>query len=525
MSPERWLLGPLRFAAPLLAVLAAPLTISTVLAASPSPPPAAVREWVRSHEIDILHEFAALLSIPNLARDGPNIRRNAEHIAALLGRRGLNVRLLDGEGGPPAVYGERSVPGARRTIAIYAHYDGQPATEADWATPPWTPTLRDGPVESGGRAIPLEGLAGPTHGGWLLYGRSAGDDKAPIVALLAALDALAFLHATPSVSLKVFFEGEEEGGSPHLRAVLEKNKARLSADAWLLCDGPVHQSRRPLVFFGVRGVTDVELTLYGPSRALHSGHYGNWAPNPAVELAHLVDGLRDPDGRIKIAGFYDDVRPLTESERAALRDFPSRDADLRNELALAATEASGAPLVERLMLPALNLRGLQAGAVGDRAANAIPTEARASIDFRLVPDQTPDRVKERFEAHLRAQGYAVVYKTPTLDERRATPRLVQLQWHPGYPSARTPLDSPFARALVALVGEASGTEVVRQPTLGGSMPMHLFPELLGATAMGLPMANHDDNQHAANENLRLQNLWDGTVVFATVLTGLGEAWP
>jgi acetylornithine deacetylase/succinyl-diaminopimelate desuccinylase-like protein len=493
--------------------------------ATPKPGPAAVREWVRAHEVGILQEFAELLALPNLARDEPNIRRNADHIAALLGRRGLTTRLLEGEGGPPAVYGERTIPGARRTIAIYVHYDGQPVTEADWATPPWTPTLRDGPLDAGGREIPLKGLSGPTKGEWRVYGRSAGDDKAPIVALTAALDALEALGAAPSVNLKVFLEGEEEAGSPHLRAVLEKNRDLLRADSWLLCDGPVHQSRRPLVFFGVRGITEVELTLYGPSRALHSGHYGNWAPNPAVELAHLVDGLRDTDGRIKIAGFYDDVRPLTPAERAALREFPHADAELRQELALAATESGGARLVERLMLPALNLRGLQSGAVGERAANAIPTEARASIDFRLVPDQTPERVKSLFEAHLRSQGYTVVHQAPTLEERRARPGLVQLQWQSGYPSARTPLDSPFARALVALVAEATGTPVVRLPTLGGSMPMHLFPEVLGAPAMGLPIANHDDNQHAANENLRLQNLWDGTVVFATVLTGLGEAWP
>ncbi len=493
--------------------------------ALPKPKPAAVREWVRAHEVGILRELTELLAIPNLAKDEPNIRRNAEHIAALLGRRGLSARLLDGEGGPPAVYGERTSPGARRTIVIYAHYDGQPVTEADWATPPWTPTLRDGRIETGGRVLPLEGLASPLSGEWFLYGRSAGDDKAPIVALLAALDALSALKATPSVNLKVFFEGEEEAGSPHLRAVLEKNKALLKADAWLLCDGPVHQSRRPLAFFGVRGIAGVELTLYGPSRALHSGHYGNWAPNPAVELAHLVDGLRDIDGRIKIAGFYDDVRPATEAEREALRDFPDVDAELRQELALHATEAVGARLVERLMLPALNIRGLVSGAVGERAANAIPTTARASIDFRLVPDQTPERVQERFEAHLRSQGYAVVHQAPTLDERRARPRLVQLQWQAGYPAARTPLDSPFARALVALVEEASGTPVVRLPTLGGSVPMYLFPEVLHSTAMGLPIANHDDNQHAANENLRLQNLWDGSVVFATLLTGLGEVWP
>jgi acetylornithine deacetylase/succinyl-diaminopimelate desuccinylase-like protein len=279
------------------------------------------------------------------------------------------------------------------------------------------------------------------------------------------------------------------------------------------------------VYFGARGITDVEVTLYGPARALHSGHYGNWAPNPATALAHLVAGLRDLDGRVQIAGFYDDVRPPTAAEQEAVASIPDVDDALRRELTLAATEAGGARLAERLLLPALNVRGLRAGAVAEQAANAIPTEARASIDFRLVPDQSPGRVRDRVEAHLRGLGYVIVHAAPTVDERRAHPRLVRLDWGPGYPAARAPLDTPFAQALVTLVGQGAGAPVVRMPTLGGSIPMHLFSDLFGVPVVGLPIANHDDNQHAANENLRLQNLWDGVTVFATLLAGLGEGWP
>jgi acetylornithine deacetylase/succinyl-diaminopimelate desuccinylase-like protein len=495
------------------------------MASEPKPSPDAVRAWLRGHEVEVLSEFAELLAIPNLARDEANIRRNAQHIASLLTRRGVSARLLDGEGGPPVVYGELRRAGATKTLVVYAHYDGQPTTASEWASPPWTPTLRARPLEDGGLPIPLDTRPTTPTDERRLYARSAGDDKAPIAALLAALDALKTLGGAPSFNLKLFFEGEEEAGSPHLRAVLEKNKELLQADAWLLCDGPVHQSRRPLVYFGARGITDVEITLYGPSRTLHSGHYGNWAPNPATALAHLVAGLRDLDGRIQIAGFYDDVRPPTDSEKAAVASVPDTDDDLRRELALAATEATGARLAERLLLPALNVRGLRSGAVADQAANAIPTEARASIDFRLVPDQTPERVRERFEAHLRGLGYEIVRETPTLEQRRAHALLVRLDWGPGYPAARAPLDTPFARALVALVGQGAGAPVVQMPTLGGSIPMHLFSDLFGVPVIGLPIANHDDNQHAANENLRLQNLWDGIAVFASLLTGLGEAWP
>ena len=483
-----------------------------------------VRLWIGRHEAAVLRELAELLAIPNLASDGPGIRRNAEHIARMLERRGIAARLLDGEGGPPVVYGERRAAGAGRTIVFYAHYDGQPVDPARWTSPPWTPVLRDGPLEAGGREVPLGALGLSPGPDWRLYARSSGDDKAPIVAVLAALDALAAAGRAPSVNLKLFFEGEEEAGSPHLAAVLARNRDLLVADAWLLCDGPVHQTRRPQVYFGARGVIGLEVTAYGAARALHSGHYGNWAPNPAAALAHLLAGLRDPDGRIRVPGFSDDVRPPTAAEREALASVPDVDAALRHELALPATEGGDARLAERILLPALNLRGLAAGAVGEGAANAIPAEARASIDFRLVPDQTPARVRERVEAHLVSLGYAITREAPSIETRRSVPRLVRLEWEAGYPPARADMDSPFARALLAAVDEAAGQPVVRMPTLGGSIPMHLFAETFSVPVVGLPIANHDNNQHAADENIRVQNLRDGVSLFAGVLARLGEEW-
>jgi len=468
-----------------------------------------------------LREFADLLSLPNLASDAANIGRNADRIVAMLRQRGLSARLLDGRGGPPPVYGELIVPGARRTVLIYAHYDGQPVDAKAWASPPWTPVLRDRPVEEGGREVSLDALPSPVPGEWRLYARSAGDDKAPIIGVLAALDALKAAGRAPTVNLKLFFEGEEEAGSPHMADVLEANREALRADLWLLCDGPVHQSRRMQVFFGARGETDVEITVYGPLRALHSGHYGNWAPNPALVLARLVAGLRDEDGRVLVPGFYDDVRPPTEAERQAASAVPDVEAALRHDMALAATEAGGARLPERILLPALNVRGLESGRVGASATNSIPTEAHASIDIRLVPDQTPEVVHAKIEAHLRAQGYSVVHDVPDLETRRTRPRLVRLAWGAGYPAARTSMDLPVSRAVVKALEQALGAPVVRMPTLGGSVPMRLFQDKTGSTVIGLPIANHDDNQHAANENLRLQNLWDGIEAYAGILTG---AW-
>ena len=508
------------------AFLAALLLAPVPGQAGPPAPDAAeirarVRAWREAHAPAILRELADLVALPNIAADGPAIRRNADFIAKMLARRGFSASMLDAEGSPPAVYGELITPGARRTLMLYAHYDGQPVVPADWAGDPWTPVLRDGPRDRGGREVPLDTADGRSDGEWRLYGRSTSDDKAPIVGVLAALDGLRASGLAPSVNLKVFFEGEEEAGSPHLEAMLSKHAARLKADVWVFCDGPVHQSRRLQLFWGTRGVMGLEMTVYGARRPLHSGHYGNWAPNPAVALAHLVAELRGADGRVQVAGFYDDVRAPTAAEKAALAAAPGLDEELREELALGATEPGR--LVERILLPALNVRGLASGQVGDKASNAIPTEATASIDFRLVPDQRPETVRARVEAHLARQGWQVVHETPDPARRRRHPRLVKLLWEAGYPPSRTSMELPVSRAVARVVEDSIGAPVVRLPTLGGSLPMFLFEKVLAVPVIGLPIANHDNSQHAANENLRLQNLWDGIEVYAGLLARLGPA--
>jgi acetylornithine deacetylase/succinyl-diaminopimelate desuccinylase-like protein len=484
-----------------------------------------LRAYRSAHDVEILRELTDFLAIPNLASDSANIRRNADHLRGMLERRGVATRFLESpSGGPPAVYGELTTPGATRTVMLYAHYDGQPVDTTQWVTPPWKPVLRDKPITDGGREIAWPTTSGSVQGEWRLYARSSGDDKSPIVAMLTAIDALRAARTPLSVNVKFFFEGEEEAGSGHLRPLLERYADLLRADVWLFGDGPVHQSRRQQVVFGVRGVTGVELTVYGPSRALHSGHYGNWAPNPIVLLSHLISSMRTDDGRITIAHFSDDVLPITAADRQALRSIPRVDSSLRAELQLAATEANDAPLMERIMLPALNLRGIRGGQVGATASNTINTEAHASIDFRLVPNQTPERVRSLVEAHARKQGFWITSHDPTPDERRAHAKIVKVEWEAGYPATRTSMTLPVSRAVVQSVQDAIGGPVITVPTLGGSLPMYDFAEILRTPLIVLPIVNHDNNQHAANENLRLQNLFDGIEVYGGVLALIGEYW-
>ena len=480
-----------------------------------------IRAYRVAHEAEIVRELRDFLAIPNVASDRANIMRNAERIVAMLGQRGVQARLLDGGEGPPAVYGELVVPGARRTVMWYAHYDGQPVDTTQWTTPPWRPVLRDKALDAGGKEIPFPEGTARVDPESRIYARSASDDKSPIIAMLTALDALRAVGRAPTVNLKFFFEGEEEAGSSHLRPVLERNLDLLRADVWLFCDGPVHQTRRPQVVFGVRGTMDLEMTVYGPTRALHSGHYGNWAPNPLALLTNLLATMRDEDGRIKVAGFYDDVRPITLAERRALRSVPNADSALRASLGLAATEARNAPLVERIMLPALNLRGVEGGHVGSLAANAVPVEARASIDFRLVPDETPARIRRVIEAHIARQGYRIVHAAPTAEERARFRRLIRLDWGEGYAATRTSMSLPISRDVMRVVEEPLDEPLIAMPSLGGSLPMYTFQDVLRTPLIVLPMVNHDNNQHAFNENLRIQNLWDGIEMYAGVMARLG----
>ena len=485
---------------------------------------ARVNTWRAERETEIVGELASFLSVPNLASDSVNIRRNAALIVSMLERRGASARLLESPGSPPAVYGELLTPGATRTVVFYSHYDGQPVDPARWTGAPWTVVLRDGALSRGAKEIPFPAAGGRFDPEWRIYARSASDDKSPIVAMLTAIDAVKALGRRLSVNLKFFFEGEEEAGSPHLREMLTRHADLLKADLWLFGDGPVHQSRRPQVSFGVRGVMGVNLTIYGPARPLHSGHYGNWAPNPNVMMAHLLASLRDEEGRILINGFYDDVRAFSAAEKAAFAATPPIEEQMRGELRLGRTEGGTASLSELTARPALNMSGLSGGGTGDRSANVIVPQSQAYLDFRLVPEQRPERVQAMLRAHLVARGYHVVATDPDSATLRRYARVIKVTGDGGYPATGTPMDLPVSRAVMRAAEAALGEPVLAKPPMGGSLPLYHFLEVLNAPLIMVPIVNHDNNQHAENENLRIKNLWDGIALYAGLLVYLGPFW-
>jgi acetylornithine deacetylase/succinyl-diaminopimelate desuccinylase-like protein len=497
-----------------LNVLAAGLAAQTF---TPSNPAAlAARHWREQHERAIIDEFVTLLAIPDISSDRANIQRNAETIAAMLEKRGIAAKLLSVPGGNPVVFGEIKTPGATRTIVFYAHYDGQPLDPKEWATPPFTPTLRNKQLERDGQVIPLPPPGQPFDPEWRLYARAAADDKAPIIAMLTAVDAIRAAGLKTKSNIKFAFEGEEEAGSPNLAKTLAENKQLFAGDVWLVCDGPLSQTRRQLVQFGGRGIVQLDITVLGPRGELHSGHYGNWAPNPALLLAKLLASMKDDNGHVLIEHFYDDVEPLSETEKRAVAEAPDVDAELMREFWLGSTENAPKKLAELITLPSLNIRGMASSRIGNQASNVIPASATATLDMRLVKGMDPQKTANLVIDHIRKQGFFVVDQEPGADVRMAHPKVAIVVSGISEPAVRTPMDLPISQEVIRVVESARGP-AVKLPNQGGTGP-DVAGRVLGMPSIGIPIGNHDNNQHSYNENLRIQNLWDGIELMAALLT-------
>lgn len=466
---------------------------------SQSSAPQAARQYTTAHQAELTQQFSQFLSIPNVAADPAGLQRNADFLLSALKSRGVDSRLLSLPGVPPTVFGQILTPGAKHTIVFYAHYDGQPVTPSEWTIPPFQPAVR------------------PVDGAERIFARSAGDDKAAIFAQLTALDALKSAHIPLRANIRFVWEGEEEAGSPHLEQILMANRDLVHGDVWLVCDGPVDQSGKQTVVFGARGDAHVEITVYGPHHGLHSGHYGNWAPNPAMMLAQLLAGMKAEDGHVLIPHFYDGIAPLSSAEKEALTHAPVNDAMLMDAFWLGHTEGGGKHLLELINQPSLNVNGLSSAQTGAHAANVIPSTAVADLDLRLVVGIDWKVQQQRVIDFVRSRGYFVVDHDPSREELTSHPRVAKIICDSAsYNAVRTPMDLPIAQEVIGAVASARG-DVVLLPTMGGSVPLGAMERAAQTRTITVPIANYDDNQHAANENLRLQNLWDGIETMAALL--------
>ena len=494
------------------------VAMSVLVGATPADVLAHVRAWRADHEKAILRELFDLLKIPNVATNQADIARNALALKAMFERRQFTSDLIQ-TNGSPVVVAERRVPGTRRTLTFYFHYDGQPVDPTEWIyEPPFSPVIVV-PHEPAGRTISLDTWQGAIDPTWRIYGRSSSDDKSPIVALLAAVDGLDASGDGLTSTIRVVLEGDEEAGSPSLESVVRAHGDRLRGDALIMVDGPRHASDRPTLFFGARGIMNAVVTVYGPVRDLHSGNYGNWAPNPALALAKLLASMKDDSGRVTIDGFYDDVVPLTAAEQQALDEIPDVQPTLMKTFGFSQVENPDERLERRHNLPTLNINALEAGGgVGGQGRTVIPASASARLDLRLVKAVDLGKQFGRLVAHVQKQGFFVVDRAPDAAMRAAHPWMATVARIGGYPAGRTAIDSPLATAISKALGDAAGGPIVRLPTIGGSAPFYVFTDILRVPTFGLSIVNFDNNQHGPNENVRIRNIWDGLDSMAALLT-------
>ncbi len=480
-------------------------------------PRAALERYVASRQRAIVSELVDLVSIPNTAADTENMRRNAVLLRDMLRRRSFSAELLETDSNP-LVWGELKVPGATRTLLIWAHYDGQPVDPRAWRqASPYTPVLRAGRLEDGAKDISGLRTLDKFDPNWRLYGRSVADDKAPIVALLAAVDALKAAGLPLSSNVRVVLDGE--AGSPSLAAAIPRYRDKLTADVLLLLEGPAHPSGRPTIAFGVRGYLAFDLTVYGPKVAVNSGNYGNWVPNPALRLAGLLASMKDAEGRVLVDGFYDGIAPLALEEQAMLDAVPDDPASLMKVFGIAAPERPDLSLQQALQLPTLNIRGLSSGVVGTDATLVIPDRATAFLEVRLVKETPAKAMADKLLAHIRAQGFHVVQSEPDDETRSRYPHIVKVVLRGGAAEGwRTPPLAPEAQRVTAAVTRVLGEPPVLIRTMGQRLNIALFLDVMGIPAIVLPTVNFDNNQTAENENLRLGHLFTSIITIAAVLT-------
>ncbi len=482
----------------------------------------AVNDYRNTQERKWLDEYMDFLRFPNVYGDTANIRINANFIAGMMRNCGLKPELLtvDKPLSSPVVYAEVLTPGATQTIAFYAHYDGQPVNPLQWAQglSPYAPVLATDRMDRGGKIVPYPAPGIKISPDWRIYGRSSADDKAGVFAIIKAYESIIRSGQKAGVNIKFFFEGEEEKGSPNIEEIFTKYQSKLAADLWVICDGPRHPSGRKQIVFGVRGDVNMVLTVYGGKRPLHSGNYGNWAPNPAMRLSQLLASMKDSNGMVTIKGFYDDVIPLSDAEKEAIRKIPDIEGLLREELGIVQPDGAGKSFLELLNLPTLNINGMQSANIGSQATNIIPTTATAVLDLRLVPGNDVYRQIEKLSAHIRSKGLYITKVEPTNAERMKYPLIATLGITGfGYNAQRTPMESPMISKLIKAVQQTTSEPIVLMPTLGGSLPLFLFESKLQTKPVTLTIVNYDNNQHAENENVLIRSIWEGVETLAAVM--------
>lgn len=460
-----------------------------------------------------------LVSFLKLANDGhfeKEIEQNLSWCDAVFSQLDFKTQILKTDGAP-LLFAEKKIDQNAKTVLFYLQIDGQPVDTTKWDQPnPFLPVLKEKDDEGNWTIIRSAELPKTFDMDWRIFARSASDSKGPALSLISALRILRERKIDPAFNVKVIMDFQEEMGSPYLPEAVVENRALLAADMLFIMDGTRHLSNLPTLTFGARGIATATITVFGPRYPLHSGQYGNFAPNPVFGMSKLLAGLKDDHGRVTLEGFYDGIA-LSESDRLQLGTVPEKLADIKGRLGIATMDKVGETYQEALQYPSLNVRGLKAAWTGDEVRTIIPAEVLAEIDMRLVPESDGERLMQLLKDHIIAQGYHLVDSIPSEAERKRYPKLASFRYRLGSLPFRTEIDSPIGDHLERALRKVFGERFVKMRTTGGSQPIAPFIRTLNIPAVSIRIPNPDNNIHSPNENLRLGNFLEGIITCLAIL--------
>ncbi len=476
----------------------------------------AIEQAARAQLNPSLHSFIEFLSLPNDAHYPDDLEKNISWIIPKFEALQFEVERLP-SAGIDLILASRAAENATKTVLIYLQVDGQPVDPTKWEQDdPFVPVLKK-PSDEGWEQAPLENLNDEIDPEWRIFARSTSDAKGPISAFLTALQICEEQQWTPNYNLKIIMDCEEELGSPNLPDAVVKYREKLKADMLIIFDGPRHISNDPTLTFGARGITTLRLTTYGPRVPQHSGHYGNYAPNPALHMAQLLASMKDDDGRVTIPGFYAGIN-ISEDTRSILAGVPDDEAVIKKAIGISKPDKVGANYQEAIQYPSLNIRGLLSGWVGAKARTIVPHAATVNIDIRTVLESDPERLVGLVRQHILDQGFHICKQEPTEEERMNFSRLLSMDHQVAYQAFRTDFNSAVGVWLNKALTRTFDQTPIRIRTSGGSIPISPFVQTLGIPAVTVPTVNRDNNQHSPNENIRIGNYLDGIRTFVGILT-------
>ncbi|AMC10572.1 acetylornithine deacetylase [Lutibacter profundi] len=463
-----------------------------------------------------IEELKDFVSIPNDALNENDIQQNITWLTTKFKARGFNTKVLSTEG-LPLFFASLPIQENKPTVLFYMHFDGQSVDTSKWEQDnPYEIVLKK-QSKNGWEKLDWSELNKTVNYDWRLFGRSTSDDKGPIVMLLNAIDLLKKNNKKIPFNVKVILDSEEEKSSKPLPKAVAENRALLNADFLIINDGPVHPSKKPTLVFGCRGITTLTLTTYGPITPQHSGHYGNYAPNPVFKMAHLLSSMKDTNGKVIINGYYDGIAIDKATERI-LKSVPDDIVTLHNTLAIKSPETVGHFYQESLQYPSLNVRGISSGWVGKKSRTIVPNKATAEIDIRLVPETDGNNLKNLIKKHIKNKGYYITSNEPTLDERKKYANIITIKEGSVTKPFRTDLNNPYGVWIDNILKSTFKKDVVKIRIMGGTVPISPFINELKIPAFIVPLVNPDNNQHSPNENLEIGQIAYGIQTFYAILS-------